>query len=76
MVPGGLVTYIVRKKVPGDSFDLIKFWLGPFSEREVIRNKFRQVFAYDYEAFLWSLPANIKQEFFAIQVYATHGYSI
>ncbi|KAJ5484499.1 hypothetical protein N7453_011967 [Penicillium expansum] len=42
MVPGGFVTYIVWEKVPGDSFDHIKFWLRPFSERATIRDKFRQ----------------------------------
>lgn len=53
MVPGGFVTYIVWEKVPGDSFDLIKFWLRPFNEREAIRDKFRQVFTYVCEALSW-----------------------
>ena len=53
MVPGGFVTYIVWEKVPSDSFDLIKFWLRPFNEREVIRDKFRQVFTYVCEALSW-----------------------
>ncbi|KAJ5528584.1 hypothetical protein N7527_001977 [Penicillium freii] len=44
MVPGGFVTYIVWEKVPGDSFDHLKFWLRPFNEREAIRDKFRLVF--------------------------------
>lgn len=53
MVPGGFVTYIIWEKVPGDSFDLIKFWLRPFNEREAICDKFRQVFTYVCEALSW-----------------------
>ncbi|OQD90270.1 hypothetical protein PENSOL_c059G00330 [Penicillium solitum] len=57
MVPGGFVTYIVWEKVPSDSFDLIKFWLRPFNEREVIRDKFRQVFTRFVKFGFMPLPA-------------------
>ncbi|KAJ5606878.1 hypothetical protein N7537_003497 [Penicillium hordei] len=39
LVPGGFVTYVVWEKVPGDSFDHLKFRLRPFNEREAIRDK-------------------------------------
>ncbi|KGO77158.1 hypothetical protein PITC_024000 [Penicillium italicum] len=43
MVPGGFVPYVVWEKVPGDSFDHIKFWLQPFGKREAIRDTFHRV---------------------------------
>ncbi|OQD65500.1 hypothetical protein PENPOL_c006G04774 [Penicillium polonicum] len=43
-VPGGFITYIVWEKSPGESFDPVKFWLWPFSERKAFRDKFRKMF--------------------------------
>jgi hypothetical protein len=47
-VPGGHITYILWEKIPGDSLDLTEFWRLPFADRQAIRNKFRQVYTYDY----------------------------
>lgn len=47
-VPGGYVTYILWEKVPGESLDVDKFWRLSFSDRQAIRDKFRQVYTYDY----------------------------
>ncbi|KAJ6125605.1 hypothetical protein N7471_012922 [Penicillium samsonianum] len=43
-VPGGYVTYILWEKVPGESLDKDKFWRLSFSDRQAIRDKFRQVY--------------------------------
>lgn len=63
MVPGGFVTYIVWEKVAGDSLDLIKFWLRPFGERGAIRDKFRRVFTYVYEAYCGDFQLTLNRRF-------------
>ncbi|OQD60501.1 hypothetical protein PENPOL_c023G02585 [Penicillium polonicum] len=44
IVPGGYITYVVWEKVRGDSLDGDMFWSCPFSQRQEIRAKFRQVY--------------------------------
>ncbi|KAJ5269768.1 hypothetical protein N7505_005526 [Penicillium chrysogenum] len=48
IIPGGFVTYVIWKKVPGEPLDFTRFWNCTFSERDIIRDKFRQI----YEVFL------------------------
>ncbi|KAJ5970800.1 uncharacterized protein N7479_000718 [Penicillium vulpinum] len=43
-VPGGYITCILWEKVPGESLELTEFWRLPFSDRQAIRDKFRQVY--------------------------------
>ncbi|KAJ6190535.1 hypothetical protein N7519_000556 [Penicillium mononematosum] len=43
-VPGGFITYVIWERVPGESLDMQTFWGYSFSEREVIRLKFREVY--------------------------------
>ncbi|KAJ5506929.1 Major facilitator superfamily domain general substrate transporter [Penicillium expansum] len=42
--PGGYITYVVWEKVAGDSLDRQTFWSCPFSIRQELRAKFRQVY--------------------------------
>jgi hypothetical protein len=51
-VPGGYITYILWEKVAGESLNLTEFWRLPFAERKAIRDKFCQVYTYEY------LPSN------------------
>ena len=46
-VPGEYITYILWKKVAGESLNLTEFWRLPFADRKAIRDKFRQVYTYD-----------------------------
>ncbi|KAJ5210975.1 hypothetical protein N7491_010790 [Penicillium cf. griseofulvum] len=47
-VPGGYITYILWEKVAGESLNLTEFWRLPFADRKAIRDKFRQVYTYEY----------------------------
>ncbi|KAJ5567129.1 hypothetical protein N7535_006435 [Penicillium sp. DV-2018c] len=55
-VPGGFVTYVIWKKVPGEPLDFTRFWNCTFSERQNIRAKFRQIYEqllpFDYQAWV------------------------
>lgn len=46
IIPGGFVTYVIWKKVPGEPLDFTRFWNCTFSERQNIRVKFRQIYEY------------------------------
>ncbi|CAI7674975.1 unnamed protein product [Penicillium discolor] len=46
IIPGGFITYVIRKKVPGEPLDFTRFWNCTFSERQNIRVKFRQIYEY------------------------------
>lgn len=46
IIPGGFVTYVIWKKVPGEPLDFTRFWNCTFSERDIIRDKFRQIYEY------------------------------
>ncbi|KAJ5423906.1 hypothetical protein N7491_009122 [Penicillium cf. griseofulvum] len=56
IIPGGFVTYVIWKKVPGEPLDFTRFWNCTFSERQNIRVKFRQVFEmllpFDYQVWV------------------------
>lgn len=47
-VPGGYITYILWEKVAGESLNLTEFWRLPFADRQAIRDKFREVYTYEY----------------------------
>ncbi|KAJ5836527.1 hypothetical protein N7447_002553 [Penicillium robsamsonii] len=44
IIPGGFVTYVIWKKVPGEPLDFTRFWNCTFSERQNIRVKFRHIY--------------------------------
>ena len=46
IIPGGFVTYVIWKKVPGEPLDFTRFWNCTFSERDIIRGKVRQIYGY------------------------------
>ncbi|KGO40751.1 hypothetical protein PEX1_049770 [Penicillium expansum] len=60
-IPGGFVTYVIWKKVPGEPLDFTRFWNCTFSERQNIRVKFRQIYEmllpFDYQ--VW-VPSSTK----------------
>ncbi|KAF3027775.1 hypothetical protein E8E15_009036 [Penicillium rubens] len=57
----GFVTYVIWKKVPGEPLDFTRFWNCTFSERQIIRDKFRQIYGvflrFDYQ--VW-VPSSTK----------------
>ena len=78
-VPGGYITYILWEKVVGESLNLTEFWRLPFADRKAIRDKFRQVYTYDWIDYLVTRAndwANKKQEVFTLRVHAMYGWFI
>ena len=46
IIPGGFVTYVIWKKVPGEALEFTRFWNCTFSGRQDILVKFRQIYKY------------------------------